>query len=46
MGEVYRIIDRFKITGRGTVFTVNVGKSAVIHVGDTLLDLRGSHFRV
>ena len=46
MGEIYRIINRFKITGRGTVYTVIAGKNAVIHIGDILLDLRGSHFRV
>lgn len=46
MGDIYRIIERFKITARGTVYTVNAGKSAVIRMGDVLYDLRGSRFKV
>lgn len=46
VGEVFRIIDRFIITGRGTVYMVDIRKGADMHIGDILLDLRGNHFKV
>ena len=41
MSEVFRIIDRFKITGRGIVYTVEIPKGFTVRVGDILFDLRG-----
>lgn len=46
VSEVFRIMDRFIITGRGTVYMVDISKGADVHVGDILLDLRGNHFKV
>ena len=42
MSEVFRIIDRFKITGRGIVYTVEIPKGFTVCVGDILFDLRGN----
>ena len=46
MSEVFRIIDRFKITGRGIVYTVEIPKCFTVCVGDILFDLRGNRFKV
>lgn len=46
MSDVLRILDRFRITGRGTVYTVKVGKGTTIRRGDVLSDLRGNQFEV
>lgn len=46
MGEIYRITDRFKITGRRTVYVVNISNGSAIHMEDILLDLRGNRFKV
>ena len=46
MGNVLRIIDRFRITGRGIVYTVKINKGACIRMGDVLSDLRGNRFEV
>ena len=46
MGDVLRILDRFRITGRGVVYTVKISKGCIIHIGDVLLDLRGNRFEV
>ena len=46
MSEVFRIIDRFKITGRGIVYTVEIPKGFTVCVGDILFDLRGNRFKV
>lgn len=46
MAEVFRILERFKITGRGTVYTFknNIGDN--IRIGDILFDLQGKRFKV
>lgn len=46
MSDVLRILDRFRITGRGTVYTVKVSKGTNIRRGDILSDLRGNRFEV
>lgn len=44
--DVFRIIDRFKIPERGTVYTINSSKDAVLHLHDYLCDLHGNKFMV
>lgn len=44
MGDVLRIIDRFKITGHGVIYTVKISKGANVRMGDLLSDLRGNRF--
>lgn len=46
MADVFRIVDRFKITGRGTVYTIKLSKGADLKVGDLLFDLHGNKFKV
>ena len=46
MGDVLRIIDRFKITGHGVIYTVKISKDANVRMGDILSDLRGNRFEV
>ena len=46
MGDVLRIIDRFKITGYGVIYTVKISKGANVRMGDLLSDLRGNRFEV
>ena len=46
MGDVLRIIDRFKITGHGVIYTVKISKGANVRMGDILSDLRGNRFEV
>ena len=46
MSDVLRILDRFRITGRGIVYTVKINKGACIRMGDILSDLRGNRFEV
>ena len=46
MAEVYRITDRFNITGRGPVYIVKISKGAVLRLDDILYDLQGNKFRV
>ena len=46
MADVFRIIDRFVITGRGTVYTMKLSKGALLRVGDLLFDLHGNKFTV
>ena len=46
MADLYRIIERFKITGRGFVYTMKVSEGAVLKVGDLLYDLQGNQFKV
>ena len=46
MGDVLRIIDRFKITGHGVIYTVKISKGASVRMGDLLSDLRGNRFEV
>ena len=46
MSDVLRILDRFRITGRGIVYTVKINKDTYIRRGDVLSDLRGNRFEV
>lgn len=46
MADFLRIIDRFNITGRGSIYVVEHNKGAVIHIGDTYEDLRGNRFQI
>ena len=46
MGEVLRIQDHFKITGRGTVYMVKICGHSIIHMGDLFYDLQGYRFKV
>lgn len=46
MADVLRILDRFHITGRGTVYLLKVNKDVPIHIGDVFFDLRGNQFKV
>ena len=46
MNEVFRIRDRFKIAGRGTIYTLEISKGTAIHAGDILFDLAGNRFKV
>ena len=46
MADIFRIMDRFKITGRKTVYTIKLSKGAVLKVGDLLFDLHGNKFKV
>ena len=44
--DVFRIIDRFTITGRGCVYSLEDGWGGSICVGDILYDLHGHRFGV
>lgn len=44
--NIFRITDRFHITGRGTVYTVKLSKGANLRMNDVLCDLRGNRFAV
>lgn len=45
--DYLRIIERFRITGRGTVYTVEVnGNDSNIRIGTAYEDLRGNHFKI
>ena len=46
MADVFRILDRFKITGRGTVYTVKNYAHSDIRIGDILYDLQSNRFKV
>ena len=46
MADVFRILDRFKITGRGTVYTVKNYAHSNIRIGDVLYDLQSNRFIV
>lgn len=46
MAEVFRINDRFKITGRGSIYMLLYPKDVVIQFGDIFYDLCGNRFRV
>ena len=46
MCDVFRIQDRFKITGHGTVYIVEKSGKALIKLGDVLFDLKGNRFKV
>lgn len=44
--NILRIQNRFTITGRGTVYTVEYKKGAEIRIGDLFYDLHGNRFEV
>lgn len=46
MGDVFRILDRFKITGRGTVYTIKNYAHSNVRIGDILYDLQSNRFKV
>lgn len=46
MYEVFRIIDNFRITGRGMIYTIEICNGTIINIGDILVDLCGNHFKV
>lgn len=46
MADIFRILDKFNITGRGIVYTLNVSKDEILRIGDRLFDLRGNQFEV
>lgn len=46
MAKVFRIIDRFKITGRGTVYTIKNNPDMNLHLEDILFDLQGHRFKI
>lgn len=46
MADIFRIIDRFNIEGRGMIYTINKSKDASIQIGDILSDLRNNKFKV
>lgn len=47
MGDVFRIIDRFKLTGRGTIYIIKKSsKDSFLSSGDLLFDLHGNKFKV
>lgn len=46
MAKVYRIVDRFKITGRGTVYMIKNDPGMNLHLEDILYDLKGHRFQI
>lgn len=46
MNEVGRILERFKITGRGIVYTIKFYQESNLRKGDILYDLRGNQFKI
>lgn len=46
MADVFRILDRFKITGRGDVYTIQNDTYSNIRIGEILYDLQSNHFKV
>lgn len=48
MSDIFRVIDRFNITGRGTVYTLKIRKEDEFDswIGDILCDLRGDRFEI
>ncbi len=46
MADILRIQDRFKITGRGPVYTIRYKKGTKICLGDLFYDLHGHRFKV
>lgn len=46
MTAILRIIDRFEITGRGTIYTVKLCQNCELHMGDIFFDLLGNQFRL
>ncbi len=46
MAAVLRIIDRFRLTGVGTVYMIKTDKENTFYIGDIYQDLRGNHFKI
>ena len=46
MEDVFRILDRFKIIGVGTIFLIKNHMRSVISVGDIFYDIQGNRFKV
>lgn len=46
MSDIFRIIDRIHIEGRGTIYTTTIPKGANLHISDHLFDLNGNSFKV
>lgn len=46
MAKVFRILDRFKITGRGTVYMIKNDPDMNLHLEDILYDLKGHRFQI
>ena len=46
MAKVFRILDRFKITGRGTVYMIKNDPDMSLHLEDILYDLKGHRFQI
>ncbi len=46
MEDVFRIIERFKLTGRGTIYIIKLSRNSVLNLGDILFDLHGNKFKV
>jgi len=46
MSDVFRVIDKFNITGRGTVYIINNRRSFNALIGDVFCDLRGNRFKL
>lgn len=44
--DVFRIIDRFTIPEKGTVYTITMNRSAELYINDRLCDLHGNGFLV
>lgn len=46
MTEVFRILERFKIAGRGVVYIIKNYAKINIRIGDIMYDLQGNRFKV
>ncbi len=46
MADVFRILDRFNVNGRGIVYTVISHEYDNLHLNDVLFDLWGREFRL
>lgn len=46
MGEVFRIVERFEIQGRGPIYMLKCSTEANLKLDDVLFDLQGNRFRV
>lgn len=46
MNEVGRILNRFKIPGRGILYIIKFNQRSNLKLGDVLYDLRGNQFRI
>ena len=46
MAKVFRILDRFQITGRGTVYMIKNDPDMSLHLEAILYDLKGHRFQI